>query len=161
MGTDAPIAVFMGGVVISATTVEDHKLKTGHISEEAEWACSQGTGSNPEYAEIVPNMCKVWKNKRCYRSTPLLFTMPCQLLLFQIVPTRTLRGEHKILCEAIREMETLNQSSAKGEGEMKISAPAHLTPRQHSKLTKLVGRGYIVSRLLQGKKVVAPWDTGG
>ena len=70
-------------------------------------------------------------------------------------------GEHKILCEAIREMETLNQSSAKGEGEMKISAPAHLTPRQHSKLTKLVGRGYIVSRLLQGKKVVAPWDTGG
>ena len=43
---------------------------------------------------------------------------------------------------------------------MKISAPAHLTPRHHSKLTKLVGRRNIVSCLLQGKKVDAPWDTG-
>ena len=57
-------------------------------------------------------------------------------------------------------MATLNQSSAKGEGELKISAPAHLTPRQHSKLTKLVGRRYIVICSLQGKKVDAPWDTG-
>ena len=57
-------------------------------------------------------------------------------------------------------METLNQSSAKGEGELKISAPAHLPPRQHSKLTNLVGRTYIVSCLVQGKKVDAPWDTG-
>ena len=56
-------------------------------------------------------------------------------------------------------METLNQSSTKGEGEMKISAPAHLTPSEHSKLTTLVGRRYIVSCLLQGKKVDAPWET--
>ena len=40
-----------------------------------------------------------------------------------------------------------------------MSAPVHLTPRQHSKLMKLVGRRYIVSCLLQGKKVDAPWDT--
>ena len=57
-------------------------------------------------------------------------------------------------------METLNQPSAKGEEELKMSFPAHLTPRQHSKLTKLVGRRCIVSRLLQGKKVDALWDTG-
>ena len=57
-------------------------------------------------------------------------------------------------------METLNQSSSKGEGELKTSAPAYLTPRQHSKLTNLVERRYIVNCLLQGKKVDAPWDTG-
>ena len=38
-------------------------------------------------------------------------------------------GEHKILCEAIRDMETLNQSSAKGEGELKISAPTCTRPK--------------------------------
>ena len=73
---------------------------------------------------------------------------------------KNIRREHKILCVAIREMETLNQSSAKGEEELKMSFPAHLTPRQHSKLTKLVGRRCIVSCLLQGKKVDALWDTG-
>ena len=57
-------------------------------------------------------------------------------------------------------METLNQSSGKGEEDLKISVPVHLTPRQHSKLTKLEGRRYIVSCLLEGKKVDALWDTG-
>ena len=38
-------------------------------------------------------------------------------------------GDHKILCEAVREMETLSQSSTKGEEEFKMSFPAHLTPR--------------------------------
>ena len=84
--------------------------------------------------------------------------MPSQLVLFKLCQQEHW-GEHKILWEAIRELETLNQSSAKGEGELKISAPAHLTPRQHSKLTKLERRRYIVSCLLQGKKVDAPWDT--
>ena len=41
-----------------------------------------------------------------------------------------------------------------------MSFPAYLTPRQHSKLTKLVGRRCIVSCLLQGKKVDGLWDTG-
>lgn len=149
---------FVGGVVISATIVGDHKLKTGHISRETDWGCTQRTGSNHEYAQTVPNMCKMWENRRCYRSTPSLFTMPYQLVLFKLYQQEHW-GEHKILCEAIRELETLNQSSAKGEGELKISAPAHLTPRQHSKLTKLIGRRYILSCLLQGKKVHAPWDT--
>ena len=57
-------------------------------------------------------------------------------------------------------METPNQSSAKGEEELIMSFPAHLTPPQHSKLTKLVRRRCIVSCLLQGKKVDALWDTG-
>ena len=38
-------------------------------------------------------------------------------------------GENKILCEAIREMETPSQWSVKGEEDLKISVPAHLTPR--------------------------------
>ena len=142
---------FVGGVVISATIVGDHKLKTGHISRETDWGCTQRTGSNPEYAQTVPYMCKMWENRRCYRSTPSLFTMPYQLVLFKLCQQEHW-GEHKILCEAIRELETLNQSSAKGEGELKISAPAHLTPRQHSKLTKLIGRRYILSCLLQGRR---------
>ena len=57
-------------------------------------------------------------------------------------------------------METLKQLSAKGEEELIMSFPAHLTPPQHSKLTKLVRRRCIVSCLLQGKKVDALWDTG-
>ena len=57
-------------------------------------------------------------------------------------------------------METPNQSSAKGEEELIMSFSAHLTPPQHSKLTKLVRRRCIVSCLLQGKKVDALWDTG-
>ena len=141
----------MGGVVISATIAGDHKLKTGHISRETDWGCTDGTGSNPEYAETVPNMYKVWKNRKCYRLTPSLFTIPCQLVLFKSVPTRTL-GEHKILREAIREIETLNQSSAKGEEVLKMSFPAHLTRPQLSKLTKLLRRRCTVSCLLQGKK---------
>ena len=60
----------------------------------------------------------------------------------------------------MRELETLNQSSAKGGEDLKTSVPAHLTPRQHSKLIKFVGRRYIVSCLLQGKKADALWDTG-
>ena len=76
--------------MISATIVGDHKLKTGHISRETDWGFSHRTGSNPEYAETVSNMCKVWENRRCYRWTPSLFTMPCQLVLIKIVPTRTL-----------------------------------------------------------------------
>ena len=44
-------------------------------------------------------------------------------------------GEYKILCEALREVETTNQSSAKGEEELIMSFPAHLTSPQHSKLT--------------------------
>ena len=55
------------------------------------------TGSNPKYSETVPNMCKVWENRRCYRSIPSLFTMPCQLVLFKIVPTRTLGGSQDTL----------------------------------------------------------------
>jgi len=81
LGTDAPIALFVGGVVISATIVRDHELKTGHISRETDWGCTHGTESNPEYAETVSNMCKVWENRRCYRSTRLLFTMPCKPVL--------------------------------------------------------------------------------
>ena len=65
-----------------------------------------------------------------------------------------------ILCEAIREIETLSQSSANGEEDLKISVPAHLTPGRHSKLTKFIKRRYIVSCLLQAKKVDALWDTG-
>ena len=87
-----------------------------------------GTGSNPKYSETVQNMCKVWENRRCYRSIPSLFTMPCQLVLFKIVQQEHW-GDHKILCEAVREMETLSQSSTKGEKEFKMSFPAHLTPR--------------------------------
>ena len=87
-----------------------------------------GTGSNPKYSETVQNMCKVWENRRCYRSIPSLFTMPCQLVLFKIVQQEHW-GDHKILCEAVREMETLSQSSTKGEEEFKMSFPAHLTPR--------------------------------
>ena len=56
-------------------------------------------------------------------------------------------------------METPNQSSAKGEEELIMSSPAHLTPPTHSKLTKLVRRRCIVSCLLQGKKVDALWDS--
>ncbi|KAL9967048.1 hypothetical protein ACROYT_G025206 [Oculina patagonica] len=43
---------------------------------------------------------------------------------------------------------------------MKTSFPSHLTPRQRSKLTKLVGRKCVVSCLVQGRKVDALWDTG-
>ena len=84
--------------------------------------------------------------------------MPCQWYCSKLCQ-QEYWGERKILCEAIREMETLNQSSGKGEEDLKISVPSHLTPRKHSKLTKLVGRRYIVSCLLQGKKVDALWDT--
>ena len=47
-----------------------------------------------------------------------------------------------------------------GGEALKTSFPSHLTPRQRSKLTKLVGRKCIVSCLVQGKKVNALWDTG-
>ena len=69
-------------------------------------------------------------------------------------------GKYKILCEALREMETPDQSSTKGEEELIMSFSAHLTPPQHSKLTKLVSRRCIVSCLLQGKKVDALWNIG-
>ena len=68
--------------------------------------------------------------------------------------------EYKILCEARREMETPKQSSTKGKEELIMSFPAHLTPPQHLKLTKLVRRRCIVSCLLKGKKVDALWDMG-
>ena len=47
-----------------------------------------------------------------------------------------------------------------GGEALKTSFPSHLTPRQHSKLTKLVGRKCIFSCLDLGKKVNALWDTG-
>ena len=47
-----------------------------------------------------------------------------------------------------------------GGEALKTSFPSHLTPRQHSKLTKLVGRKCIASCLDLGKKVNALWDTG-
>ena len=42
---------------------------------------------------------------------------------------KNIGGDLKILREAITKMETLNQSSSKGEEELKMSFPAHLTPR--------------------------------
>ena len=65
-----------------------------------------GTGSNPKYSETVQNMCKVWENRRCYRSIPSLFTMPCQLVLFKIVPTRTLGGSQDTLWSSKRDGNT-------------------------------------------------------
>ena len=47
-----------------------------------------------------------------------------------------------------------------GGEALKTPFPSHLTPRQHSTHTKLVGRKCIVSCLVQGKKVNALWDTG-
>ena len=86
-----PLLYLWEELVISAKIAGDHKLKSGHISMETDWGCSHRLGSNPEYAETVPNMCKKWENM-CYRSTPSLFTMPCQMVLFKIVPTRALGG---------------------------------------------------------------------
>ena len=67
-------------------------------------------------------------------------------------------GEHKKLCQAIRDVES--RQSRESVDQMKTSFPFHLTPRQRTKLTKLVGRRCMVSCVLQGQKVDALWDTG-
>ena len=47
-------------------------------------------------------------------------------------------GEHKKLCQAIRDVKS--RQSRESVDQMKTSFPSHLTPRQRTKLTKLVGR---------------------
>ena len=69
-------------------------------------------------------------------------------------------NEHRKLCQAIREVERREREPMTGGESLKTSFPAHLTPRQGSKLTKLVGRKCIVSCLVEGKKVNALWNTG-
>lgn len=78
--------------------------RSGHFSynclasQAQNWAYFQGNGLrlHPEDRKqpwiCWPNMCKVWENRRCYRSTPSLFPMLCQLVRFKIVATRTLGG---------------------------------------------------------------------
>lgn len=65
--------------------------------------------------------------------------------------------KHKKLCQAISEVELRERASVE---TLKTSFSSHLTPRQRSKLTKLVGRKCVVSCLIQGEKVDALWDTG-
>ena len=65
--------------------------------------------------------------------------------------------KHKKLCQAISEVELRERASVE---TLKTSFSSHLTPRQRSKLTKLVGRKCVVSCLIQGEKVNALWDTG-
>ena len=118
---------FVGGVVISTTILGDHKLKTGHISRETDWSCTQRTGSNPEYAQTVPNMCKMWENRRCYRSTPSLFTMPCQLVLFKLCQQEHW-GEHKIQSnKRVGNTEPVVRERARG-AENISSCPLNSTP---------------------------------
>lgn len=68
--------------------------------------------------------------------------------------------KHGKLCQAIRDVELRKRESKAGVETLKTSFPSHLTPRQRSKLTKLVGRRCVVSCLIQGKTVDALWDTG-
>lgn len=87
-----------------------------------------GTGSNPKYSETVPNMCKVWENRRCYRSISSLFTMPCQLVLFKIVPTRTLGGSQDTLWSSKRDGNTEPVVHERGRRVQKvISRPLNST----------------------------------
>ncbi|KAL9956080.1 hypothetical protein ACROYT_G037503 [Oculina patagonica] len=68
--------------------------------------------------------------------------------------------KHKKLCQAISEVELRERGPKAGVETLKTSFPSHLTPRQRSKLTKLVGRKCVVSCLVQDRKVDALWDTG-
>ena len=146
-------------MVISATIAGDHEPKLGIFP-------GKQTGITPLEQEVTPNMQKQSRTRvKCGRIESVTGRNVCCSQYHASWYCSKLCqqehwGEYKILCEALREMETPNQSSAKGEEELIMSSPAHLTPPTHSKLTKLVRRRCIVSCLLQGKKVDVLWDTG-
>ena len=60
---------------------------------------------------------------------------------------------------AIQELEKPKTVEVAGYG-LNTTFPGHLKPRQHAGLNKLMGRRCIEKCLIQGKEVVAPWDTG-
>ena len=146
-------------MVVSATIARDHEPKLSIFP-------GKQTGIAPLEQEVTMNMQKQSRTRvKCGRIESVTGRHVCcsqyhARWYCSKLCQQEHWGEHKILCEARREMETLKQSSAKGEEELIMSFPAHLTPPQHSKLTKLVRRRCIVSCLLQGKKVDALWDTG-
>lgn len=69
-------------------------------------------------------------------------------------------SKNTVLCEAIRDVKKEERHPQTDDRELKRSFPSHLTPRQHTELTRLVGRRSVISCPLQGKKVDAQWDTG-
>ncbi len=65
-------------------------------------------------------------------------------------------AEHRVLCDAITELSKKDPKPTEDDGQY----IAHLSPRDHAKLIKLVGRKCTVSCLLNGKAVKCLWDTG-
>ena len=63
-------------------------------------------------------------------------------------------SEHKKLCCAIQDLSKAEENSNSGH------FMSHLTPKQHSKITNLVGNRCTVNFQLGGKTTQALWDTG-
>ena len=63
-------------------------------------------------------------------------------------------SEHKKLCCAIQDLSKAEDNSNSGH------FMSHLTPKQHTKLTNLVGNRCTVNCQLGGKTTQALWDTG-
>ena len=63
-------------------------------------------------------------------------------------------SEHKKLCCAIQDLSKAEENSNS------CHFMSHLTPKQHSKITNLVGNRCTVNYQLGGKTAQALWDTG-
>ena len=66
---------------------------------------------------------------------------------------------HKALCTAISHREFKHAEASQDNRQEEIFM-SHLTPKEHEKLIKLVGRRCIVKKNLNGKTVEILWDTG-
>ena len=67
---------------------------------------------------------------------------------------------HQKLCEAIHQLSQPVVRSGKGDSEDDRVYVSHLTPGQHQKVVKLVGRRCTVDCTLNGKTAEVLWDTG-
>ena len=63
-------------------------------------------------------------------------------------------SEHKKLCCAVQDLSKAEENSNS------VHFISHLTPKQHSKITNLVGNRCTVTYQLGGKTAQSLWDTG-
>ena len=82
-----------------------------------------------------------------------VFKVPGCQILFQKLSTGTL-GKHASLCNAISTLENESREN------METVFVSHLTPDQHQKVAKLVGKRCTVFCKMNGKTVEVLWDTG-
>ena len=127
-------------------------LKSGKLARATS---SRGQGVAPTSQDNKPHRKCCYCKKTCVGEQMLYQCSKCQAAKYCSKSCQWAHwGKHASLCNAIL---TLEKESRENTETVFVS---HLTPDQHQKVAKLVGKRCTVFCKMNGKTVEALWDTG-